>query len=497
MQQYFEIPGLDITIRKAIIDGVVNRLMRESGIPESDIFYNDTFNNFHQPGSTEGEESKVEYASQNRVLVDVNEERDEMARINRGVGLNMEIPFFFDEENEVKAWAIRTNYNVEIVFTRKSQSEDELLRWTNRLNSLLDMGRYSMVTESEAYFQIPSNFLKLLNACYVAAETRVPKHDNFPTYLRANFGKGISTIANDAGKQKSLVVRYDPTRLEVVYDIGAPTFDKDDNQWSATFNAKFEYQRPEEICCTYPYIINQTQVADEYMPEIDPPWIANEEDVDRSPIQSSFDGTWWMNVPRELVRLPYLLSPTEQFHRTHSPLKSKLLHIFGTDISFGEENMVNPYVMSTDDLPYVWNPDLLPYIRHCRAIDPTGMTGVFRIELFEHGLRIEPRLYRWENDELYLTREMNVRKSYYLTESVVSDWRGMDLWPLQKYPKAAGILISWLFPSLDFPDWWWELPTLPPSIWDEIIDGVGGDGFRNNAMLTVINTTILAIKRSD
>ncbi|MGL5397277.1 MAG: hypothetical protein ACRDBQ_18670 [Shewanella sp.] len=496
MQQYFEIPGLDVTIRKAIIDGVVYRLMRESGVSESDVYFNDTFNNMRQPGSTEGDIIPVEYAAQNRILIDVNEERDEMARINRGVGLDMEIPFFNDVENEVKAWAVRTNYNVEIVFTRRSKSQDELLRWTNRLNSLLDMGRYSMMTESEAYFQLPPNFLKLLNACYVAAETRVKKNESFAAYLHSNFGEGISTISNDAGNQKSLVVRYAPTRLEVVYDVAPPAHDKDEDQWTATFSAKFEYQRPEEIGCVYPYIINQTPVADEYMPQIDPPWLTNEEDVDRSPIQTSFDGTWWQNVPRELIRLPYLLAPTEQFQRIHSPLKSKLLHIFGTDIAFGEENMSNPYVLSTDDLPYEWNPELLPYINHCRVIDPTGMTGVFRTEIFEHGLIIEPRLYKWEGNELYLNREMDVRKSYFITESVMSDWRGMDLWPLQKYPRAAGILINWLFPTLSFPDWWWELPTLPPSIWEEIIDGVNGPNVRNHVMLTVLNTTVMAIKRS-
>ncbi|ANZ49157.1 hypothetical protein PARSHIK_76 [Erwinia phage vB_EamM_Parshik] len=499
MQQYFEVPSLDVTIRKAVIDGIVYRLLNESGMDKSDAVFLDSFNTAHQPGSTLGDATDVEYASTDRVYVEVDEERDEMARINRGVGLNIELPFFHDETNGIKAWPIRTKYKVTITFRRNAQSEDELLRWTNRLNSLLDMGRYSLVTESEAYFVIPKPLFNLLNACWVASETRVPAYPTFKEYLAANFEETVGVVANDSGGQQTLMVRYSPTRVEMVYDVNPPAWSKEDNHYEATMTASFEYDRPEEVGCVYPYIINQTPLPDAYFPQIDPPWMENEDGVERSEVQTSFDGTWWQNERRQLIRLPYLLCPPEQLHRVHSPLEAKLLRMFGTDVCFGEENMSNPVVMSTSDLPYEWNPVLLPYIEHCRTIDPTGMTGVFRTELFENGLRIEPRLYHWQDDEFSLTREMDVHKAYFLTESVIYDWRGLDLWPLQKYPKAAELLIKWLFPNLDFPDWWWDLPTLPPSAWEEIEDKTtqdetGAGTNRKHLLLTVFNTTIIAIR---
>ncbi|EPJ2512128.1 hypothetical protein ACTGOH_005093, partial [Salmonella enterica subsp. enterica serovar Bareilly] len=172
--------------------------------------------------------------------------------------------------------------------------------------------------------------------------------------------------------------------------------------------------------------------------------------VQRHQQQKNLDGTWWINESRQFLRLPYLLSPTEQFERTHSPLKAKLLHVFGTDVAFGEENMIDPEVCSIDDLPYVWNADVVPYIEHCRTIDPTGQTGIIRMELFENGQIIEPRFYHWENGVFSLrNREVHVEKAYYLTESAIHDWRNMDLWPLHLYPKAAKVLIEWLFPDLD------------------------------------------------
>lgn len=41
MQQYFEIPSLDATIRKPIIDGVIQRVLNESGIDTAAVVFLD------------------------------------------------------------------------------------------------------------------------------------------------------------------------------------------------------------------------------------------------------------------------------------------------------------------------------------------------------------------------------------------------------------------------------------------------------------------------
>ncbi|ANZ50502.1 hypothetical protein STRATTON_77 [Erwinia phage vB_EamM_Stratton] len=497
MQQYFELPSLDATIRKPIVDGVVQRVLNESGIEQASVIFEDEINNTaYQPGSTLGDEVPVDYASPERVYVEVEEERDEYARINRQVGMQAEPYFFENAKDQVRAWPVRTMYNITITLRRTSASRDELLRWTNRLDSLIDMGRFSVMTEAEAFYYIPRPALHLLNACYVAAGTRVPEFADFKAYLKAHFTPDVFVAGNVAGGQEALSVRYSPTRLETVYDVQVPAWDKDENRWEATFVVRFSYQRPEEIVVSYPYIINQTPLAEEYWPEIDPPWVSNEEDVQRHAQQKNLDGTWWINESRQLIRLPYLLSPTEQFERTHSPLKNKLLHIFGTDVVFDEDNMTSPKVLSVDDLPYVWNKDLLPYIEHCRAIDPTGQRGVFRTELFEEGQIIEPRFYNWDNGTFALKgRDVLVNKGYYLTESVIYDWRNLDLWPLQLYPKAAKVLIEWLFPEWDVPAWWWDLPKFPPSVEDDIKNLTKTPDKR--ILLTIFNTTIFTMRGTE
>ena len=108
MQQYFEIPSLDATIRKPIIDGVIQRVLNESGIDTAAVVFLDEFNSAHQPDSTLGDGTDVEYSSPEKVYVEVEEERDEWARINRQVGQQAEPYFFENRVDQVRAWPVRT-----------------------------------------------------------------------------------------------------------------------------------------------------------------------------------------------------------------------------------------------------------------------------------------------------------------------------------------------------------------------------------------------------
>ncbi|MCT7476058.1 hypothetical protein N5V81_13825 [Escherichia coli] len=48
----------------------------------------------------------MDYSAPNRVYAEVEEERDERARINRQVGLAAEIPFFHNPEDQVRcSWS--------------------------------------------------------------------------------------------------------------------------------------------------------------------------------------------------------------------------------------------------------------------------------------------------------------------------------------------------------------------------------------------------------
>lgn len=491
MLQYFEIPSLDATMRKSMADGIIARVLLESGIDPKKVIYTDELENAQQPGATIGDTTDILYASPDLIEVEIVEERDEMERIARGVGLHRERYFFENKPDHVRAWASRVFYNVTVNIKRRSKSRTDLHRWCNRLNSLIDMGRYSTKLESESYFLIPMEALRLLNACYVAAETRVPRHASFKDYLKAYFSDEITVTTDVAGQKNRLAVRHSPTRVEVVYDVNGPQTGKDENDWSASFSFSYRYQRPEEVLVEHPYILNQTPIAKEYFPQPEPPFLSNEEMVDRGIVQSMQDALAYEGTRPPLLQLPYLLSDEDQYLKLHRVRPAYEVPIFGTDIAFGVENMSNPDVLSLEQVPYTWVEPIREYIKYCRERDKSGQCCIFQYQLYKNTFYIEPTKYRWDGEWLILEDEIDVTAQYYALEVLRTDWSNFPkqcLSILDKFPGVIDWIIDWLIPGRVNPRP--VKPTVP-----DVIDHIDKDRPDNGYWLTIFNTSIIDARK--
>lgn len=495
MYRYFEIPSLDTTVRKSLLDGIITRLLMESGMdPKEVVFTDPEFNTQFQAGATVGEQDQIAYALPDRMYIEVEEERDEMERIARGAGLNMEMLFFLNQDDQIRIAPVRTFYNVTISFKKKSRSRSVLLQEVNRFNALIDQGRYSMMTESEMYCILPKSMLQLLWDCWKTAEARVPRHPTFLSYLKAYFHPSVTKVSNVAGGQQNLAWLYHATRIEVVYDPQPPTQTKDENFWEMDFRVSFRYQRPEQFLVSYPYIINQTPMPEDWFPKPEAPWLSDEEGVWRSLYQLQQDRAAHTNEYPPLIRLPYLLSPKEQFEALRRPPEQEEIPLFGTSVAFGEDNMVNSDVLDTSNLPYQWAKEIREYIDYCRAFDPTGMVCMFRFKVYKNGSLVETKKYNWDGSWLQVKGEQDVRAQYYVTESLLLDltklpYPGIDI--INKFPGMKDWIADWLYPYLRPPfgggggHWPWQgydEPFGPPGPGPNggYIPGSGGNGDGSN-----------------
>lgn len=488
MLNYFEIPSLDATMRKAMADGIIQRVLLESGIDPKKVIYTDELANAQQPGATVGDQSEILYASPDLFEVEIVEERDEMERIARGVGRHRERYFFENKPDRVYGWTERVFYNVQVTVKRKARSRSDLHKWANRLNSLIDMGRYSTVLESESYFIIPMEALRLLNACYVAAETRVKRHESFKDYLKTYFSDEVTVTGDTAGGRNKLAIRHSPTRVEVVYEVNGPTTNKDENDWEASFSFNYRYQRPEELAIEHPYILNQTPIIDDYFPQPDPPFMSNETLVERGIYQTQQDALAWEGKRPPILQLPYLLSDPEQMYKLHRVRPSAEIPIFGTDIAFGPESMHNPDVLSIDQLPYDWVQPIKEYIAYCRERDTSGQCCIFQYQLFKNGYYIEPKHYRWDGEWLVLNQDIDVTAQYYAIEVLRTDWKSFPpacIAIIDKFPGVIDWIVDWLIPGV-YPKPRPKPPTVP-----DVIDHIDKDRKDGGVWLTIFNTSII------
>lgn len=468
MLQYFEIPSIDKTVRKAMLDGIVQRVLNESGMSLQDTVYTDEYNTQLQPGSELGDERELSFGGSNKTFVEFNETRNEINRISRGVGLDTGVPFFHDEDTGVRCQPIGTLYDVEVTLTRRSRSKDDIQRWCNRMNSLMDMGRYSLMTETEFYYVLPQHVLMLLHDAYVAINERTAKYPNFKTYLKTWFSDAMTVVSNVAGGQKTIAIQHALTRIEVVYDMEPPTEEKEDKYWSGAFSFTFEYVRPEEIVVSHPLILNQTQIHERWFPDPTPPWLSNEADVKRSGWRrlqdtSTIDG---------VINRPWFPNGDDGALKLVVPKDREV--IFGSDITFEIDNMDAPAsVVCNHELPYEYLPHIADYIADCNSKYPDGTGCLVVYDIFENNLPVSKDKFIWIGDCLYYNGQITVENNYYITISVIINWVDMDhgkLHTVCDHPKVVDELARIVLPDYKFPPGMIDSGYVPPHIVDKIAD---------------------------
>lgn len=496
MLQYFEVPSIDATVRKNMIDGIVERVLLDTGVKKSELLYlDDELNTSRQPGTQIGDVPNFSYGQGERTTVEVTEEPDEMERIARGVGLNRQVPFFHDNTYNISLEPIMRRYDVEATITRNSISKDRLQRWCNRLNSLIDMGQYSLITEAEFYYLVPTEAMALLRDCHSTIKVRDPDFKDLGTFLKDGFKANVTKITNVAGEKASLAVRHTPTRIEVVYDISGPTREKQELGYNASVRIQFSYEKPVEVRAKHPLVLNQTLLNSKWVPTPQPPYLSNEVGVVKSDIQHALDSV--ANYYYNTLTLPWLLTGEESYSDLHIPDRDAITTIIGSDVIFDSGNMERPDVVGLEDFPFTIHPDILEYIKACYCIDRTGRNCVFRLRFFKDRIPLSDDVGGWDC-EGYWTYDGNIvlSSNYYYIFYFINNWRYLDL-PMQKmlrqYPKALKIIYEWWRKNKIL-----DIDTTRPVTWD-VLEQVAKDMSRPAGIgilepITVFNTTIITFR---
>ena len=502
MMQYFEVASVDVSLRKALYDGVVNKLLQESGVTDAEVVFSDDDNDTQaQPGSRVGVQHETSFGSSNKVYVEFSETRNDDNRHARGIGLNREVPVFYDKKRNIQLQPIMTQYDVELTIRRNSRSKDVLQRWLNRLNSLLDMGRASTVIDVETYYFIPMASLELLHACWDAINGLEVQYETYRDYLQTYLHKSVTVLAAQTGGQKRLAARLNLTRVEVVYETSPIEKEKQELYHSAQLQVKFSYWRPDEMQCYHPTVLRQTMIADKWQPQGEPTYLSNDEMVEISKTQACYDelAKWGA------VSLPYWQGGSKDAIGSVTPSRPDAQYpIWGVELPFGADNLTKPaYVLNyEEDLPYKWTKEIQIYIDDCRQQDPTGKNSIINIAIHKNRIPVAADKLRWSRGELYYMDDVNPDDEFYVVDRITIDWSIIDykdLLILRDHPDALDQITNWLAP---------EMPKVERTVsgratwegFDEVVDHFTGmkarERFRSAGSITVMNTTVLTFSEA-
>lgn len=498
MLQYIEIPSLDLTVRKAILDGVVNKLLQDSGVTEAEIIYDDEdMDTRHQPNSEVGVESGISFGATNYVAVQFEEERQDKNRVCRGIGLNQQVPVFKNREYDIIVEPIMTQYDVNITITRFAQSKDKLNRWINRLESLQDMGRQTLVTSVEAHYIFPDAAIYVLGECWRAINTNLTAENKgtFKEFMRKHLNRSVSVVTDVGGGNAHLAVRHALTRLELIYDTKPIVKEKAASTYKAEVTFSFTYARPEELVVSYPIILNQTLVSEKLLPIFAPTYWNNEVDIVVSDAQACDDAVAsWQNM-----RLPYFLTSDDTAAKLVDPEKHNKLEIVGTDLVFGvkEDGELELKAFDKADLPFDFSPAMTEYIDECYAKDPSTESCIVRYDTYRNNTIVPKSKMEFKDGAFYCKEQPKLSDNLYVKQVMVVNLDVMkydDVLQLRKHPAAIKELVDFVNPNNKFPEHLFTGSIVPWKDFDNVVNSMRksiNEFSRAGMMTTMLNSKIV------
>ena len=476
-----EIPDINTTVQKNIHDSVTRNLLKYLGLNDADIMYDTAINReVAQPDSTVGVKRTLSYGNTDKVVIEYEEERDEMNRIERAPLSYNEVPIFRDKRHGIEFTPSMVRYNVSVTVKRRAPSRAIISDWSNAIQRMLDQDRAVMITQTDFHYVIPVTCLNLIAACYRAMETNIPTDRTLGDYMRSNLSDAVTVISNMAGNGTEFAMRQTAVRLLGVITGDGPQQVKDDNQvsWTAEYQYRFSYLRPESIVMEYPIVLNNTTLPEEWWVDYQQPGLSDEKNASKSSIVAAGD-----YITRfQYITLPIYV-PEIDYPELSLPSVGGYIPIIVGQITFDKSEVKCPvYIFNLDDIPGVdFDGPTLDYIRDSYCRESHGHCSVIKIIIYEDGIPLDDTsvFVDCEDMSVWMCHEPDLAKTYHFVIAFQMDWGGISNCQydeIRKHPEFVDSTIDTFFPSLR-PEITPETgKTYPTGKLDRVIDQIVGGG---------------------
>lgn len=182
------------------------------------------------------------------------------------------LPIFRDQSVHTYIRPIYSPTQVSLSFKLRFHDEVSANRWRDDLVARSHLLRHEQVHKITYHYQIPSVFLLILNEVFKLKENVDQKGEGFGKWLKDNFDPRITSVANMAGKELTMVVPEDQVRVLGWFDFSGfadkPTYNKDNGSWDVEWQYSYVYDKPIEAAMTYPLVVRQQVLGADFRPTV-------------------------------------------------------------------------------------------------------------------------------------------------------------------------------------------------------------------------------------
>lgn len=429
--KYAAIPTPANTMSHIFIHSVVENVLAMLEIKDPDILYiGGSYDNSSQPNTTYGEQRDTSYGNTERIIIEVDEERNEESAFTRALGYDYNVPIFKDATIGASIAPNYVGYDVTITISRRAAARSMLGGWTNALQAKIDQGLDQFLTQGTLHYLIPNAAMNLTYALYQAKYSKLTPVPKFKDYLKRHLAPAVGVVSNMAGKQPEWVVRETECRLicfftndgirrETANETGA---------FKSTFTVKFTYLRPEIMQLSYcPMVCNTL---------LDPKWwfdptIAGLSDESHAVKDIYVDNQDKIIKQYAKVNLPVFLPECDAPDinlLSRQPEEIDLFHGYLELPGVVADKHLLFNLKELDD-SYSLTYNQIKYIRKRLAVtnDHHFMSGLFRVTIYKNGYELrKSSVYLDESLDIWMLSPVDVKAVYNFSISLRTTFEGLS-----------------------------------------------------------------------
>lgn len=432
---------------------LTRQLMKALGLPgDINVDFAGAEEVVAQQNSTLSKQNNKNFLGTNENLtMSLEEEYDADRTLEASVMRRDNRPYFADRQLFVfmRPVYVPTKYTISFVY--RSKDEVQVNRWRDDIRARAAMLRSELVYKLTYHHPVPGSFLVILAEIYRLRENQAGYGDTYAEYIKANIDPRVTALSDQTGKNLLMVVPEEQVQILGAFDFAGitekPRYNKELGVWEVDFNYRYVMDKPTHGAMTYPVLIHQQLLSEDYRPT-GGDYTLQSEDIEAHHVGHVFNQltrTYRPINPRNLVaRLPLFDTWFPNFDaRGVDPVFFALVGIAPDDPT---------YVLDLKNLDsYNLDQVVLDFFKTEYPYVTQRSRSLIDVALFTNdGIMSDKAIYL-DKDFILRSREpLDLRQVYHVRIGVLTNLKYLrreDGERIRINACIAGMLVRWIFPA--------------------------------------------------
>ncbi len=445
------------TVERPVIFDIINRVMLLTGLNTKQIrFYGEGTQTAQQWNSSLNKDKNLNnlYPLVDNLFIEVEENYD----TNRMLSMAVEAPeqplIFSDPALGIYIKPVKSPTDVIITFKYRARDRNVAMRWRNEVRTKTAKNREINMHDINYSYHLPEQYLDALSAIWKLRNNIAGYGDTFESWFYKHMTNRVTVVSNLAGKHEILAIAEKQIGIQGLYDFEGvpdkPEKEGDVGMWTISFTYKFKYDKPINTVFNYPIVIHQQLLAERYRFQT-PPYSLQAQWKQYSASGKDFAYFQADNqTVRAIANRGLDIPAFDTFYPETVPAST--LRVFTVLTNISTVDLTTLFNLA-DLGDFNLDADILNFIQTSEYPFCTQLyQSIFQLNLYEDVyIQDNSLLVVDANLNVSATRALNLRKTYHVRLSMVSD---LSLLPaaalarLKLYPIAMAKIIAAINQSL-------------------------------------------------